>query len=169
MNFVQSKIPEQVTQAYWDQVTRLLKNRHRLNTALARECVRIYRETLLVIGVYDAIYHAPVDETADGIVTGGYVVKARKELKQLKRTAKLSPNPGEYSSARAIHGLRTKFSRRTSTSPGSDVINIQLSPQENRVGLPKNVSRRRKLAARILRTRTDRAAKQQIPQVGNTT
>ena len=70
-----SELPKRVTQQYWAKVRQLLCSRHRLTLAAARRGIQAYRDVLARSGVRDEIYHAPVDDTARGIVQGGYTTK----------------------------------------------------------------------------------------------
>ena len=67
-----SKLPRKVVQGYWAEVRRQLQSKHGLSLAVARHGILAYREALAKLGVGDELYHAPIEETASGIVTGEY-------------------------------------------------------------------------------------------------
>ncbi|MFO0802774.1 MAG: hypothetical protein U0791_06575 [Gemmataceae bacterium] len=67
-----SKLPRKVVQGYWAEVRRQLQSKHGMSLAVARHAIQAYRDALSKLGVGDEIYHAPIEETACGIVTGEY-------------------------------------------------------------------------------------------------
>lgn len=58
---------------YWEEIQRLLIVDYKLDKDAALAAIKTYLTVLINAGVGDMIYHAPVDETAKGIVEGGYV------------------------------------------------------------------------------------------------
>jgi len=74
-----SNLPKRVTQGYWKQVRQLLQTRHRLSMAAAVRATRAYRAILARDGVRDEIYHALVEDTARGIVQGGYATNGQPQ------------------------------------------------------------------------------------------
>ena len=72
MSTTSSKLPRKVVQGYWAEVRRRLQSKHGLSLAAARHGILAYREALAKLGVGDELFHAPIKETADGIVTGEY-------------------------------------------------------------------------------------------------
>ena len=71
-NPIPSTLPRKVTQGYWVEVRSYLQAHHNLSLAVARRGIKAYRAELEKANVGDVIYHAPIEETACGIVTGGY-------------------------------------------------------------------------------------------------
>lgn len=72
MTTSRSNLPKRVTQGYWIRARQLLHARHGLSMAAALRAIRAYRAILVRDGVGDEIYHASVEDTARGIVQGGY-------------------------------------------------------------------------------------------------
>jgi hypothetical protein len=68
-----SSLSTLVTHGFWQAVRQLLEERHRLPSAASRRAISTYKAVLAKTGVGDEIYHAPIAETATGIVNGGYV------------------------------------------------------------------------------------------------
>lgn len=68
-----TNVPKPLADAYWEQVRRVLQSRHHLTEESAERAVQAYQRALIKAGVRDAVYHTPIEETADGIVTGSYV------------------------------------------------------------------------------------------------
>ena len=67
-----SDLPESVTKSYWTEIRRLLQVDHKLKAVASARAVRAYVSAIARAGVGDIIYHAPVEDTARGIVAGGY-------------------------------------------------------------------------------------------------
>jgi hypothetical protein len=70
-------------------VRQLLQKQYGLKpVAVAQRAVLTYRAELAKTGVGDEIYHAPIEETAEGIVKGGYVTSGRsaRSGKRAKRS-----------------------------------------------------------------------------------
>jgi hypothetical protein len=118
MSLPRSSLPKYVTQGYWQAVRDQLQRRHQFTATKARRAVADYRRTLANAGVRDMIYHSPIDETADGIVTGEYgTVNASNPGKKLaniankntltntKRARKQTSKPG------IAKGVQTKVKR----------------------------------------------------------
>ena len=84
-----SDLPESVTKAYWGEVRRLLQVDHKIKATASARAVRAYVAAITLAGVGDMIYHAPVEDTARGIVAGGYVTEGEApKARQPPTTAK---------------------------------------------------------------------------------
>ena len=59
-------------QGYWRAVRQLLQSEYGLNRIASQQAVLTYQAGLAKLGVLDAVYHASIVETAEGIVRGGY-------------------------------------------------------------------------------------------------
>ncbi len=79
-----SSLSKRVTQGYWVAVRQLLQKQYQLPSATAKRAVATYQAALEKISVGDEIYHAPIEETAEGIVTGGYVTSAGSSSSEKK-------------------------------------------------------------------------------------
>ena len=83
-------LPKRVTQGYWKKVGQLLRSRYRLSV----ECDPCLSGGTGAGRGGDEIYHAPVEETAKGIVRGGYasdgLVQSPKPTSSVKGTAGLT-------------------------------------------------------------------------------
>ena len=69
---IPSTLPRKVTQGYWAAVRDSLQAHHKISLSAARRGIKAYRAELEKAHVGDVIYHAPIEETACGIATGGY-------------------------------------------------------------------------------------------------
>lgn len=67
-----SQFPRHLTAGYWAEVRRILVAKHKLTKTRAKFAVTAYRKCLRQDGVGDIVYHSPVEQTADGIITGEY-------------------------------------------------------------------------------------------------
>ena len=70
-------LSKRVTQGYWEKVREILHSHYRLSLAVALRGIQTYQAVLAQAKIGDEIYHAPVDETAKGIVEGGYATEGR--------------------------------------------------------------------------------------------
>ena len=73
MSVPRSNLPKSVTEGYWVAVGKSLRNRRQLSREESLQAISKYRAVLAEDQIGDIIYHDPIEETADGIVTGGYV------------------------------------------------------------------------------------------------
>lgn len=91
MSSISSNLPIRVIRSYWAEVRRLLQIRFALSKTAASRAVESYQKAIADVGVRDEIYHASVDETAKGIVEGGYAaaIEVRKATKVEGSTKKL--------------------------------------------------------------------------------
>jgi hypothetical protein len=71
-----SRLPKYVIEGYWMAVRKCLRSRHDLSLPIVSRTVRIYRTALEKSGIGEEIYHEPVEETAQGIIDGGYIKDA---------------------------------------------------------------------------------------------
>ena len=62
-----TRLPKRVTEGYWKAVLELLDKKHNLSPSATKTAVLGYREKLNKNGVGEVIYHAPAEETAQGI------------------------------------------------------------------------------------------------------
>lgn len=72
-----TNVPKPLADAYWEEVRRVLQSRHHLPEESAERAVLAYQRALVKVGVRDAVYHAPIEETAEGIMTGGYAANTK--------------------------------------------------------------------------------------------
>ena len=82
MNSTNSNLPKHVTQGYWVEVRRLLHTQHLLSVAAAARGVNSYRAVLAHNDVGDLIYHSSVEDTAAGIISGGYSATTKSQNPQ---------------------------------------------------------------------------------------
>jgi len=68
-----SLLPTKITRGYWIEVCNRLQAEHMLKPNVACRAIRNYRGVLAADGVGDIMYHAPIEETVEGIFYGGYV------------------------------------------------------------------------------------------------
>lgn len=70
-----SMLPPEVKLKYWDAVARCLTDEHGLSGPDVVRAVTAYQKGLLQHKVGDMVYHAPIAETAAGIMNGGYATE----------------------------------------------------------------------------------------------
>lgn len=68
-----TNLPDRVILGYWAAVRKFLQKNHNLEERRASKAIARYRAVLAKSRVGDIMYHAPISDTAEGIVTGGYV------------------------------------------------------------------------------------------------
>lgn len=86
-----SNLPAGVTNDYWAKVLEILQGRHRLSLEAGKLAIRAYQEALDRGGAGDEIYHAPVGETAQEIVVGGYAIVGTQESDSTLKPQKEKP------------------------------------------------------------------------------
>ncbi len=67
-----SELPLYVVKGYWIAVRKLLRFEHGYKLHEAVKSVKAYQAALKRLKVGDMIYHANIEETAQGIVNGEY-------------------------------------------------------------------------------------------------
>jgi hypothetical protein len=62
----------------------MLQTRYRLSLAKAQHAIATHKNALAKYRVGDKIYHAPIEETVEGIIKGGYAVLERHTSSEKK-------------------------------------------------------------------------------------
>ena len=128
MPIPRSSLSKDVTQGYWVAVSKLLQKRFQLSLTKTQRAISSYKKELARTGVGDVIYHAPIQETVEGIINGGYVPLQRnpipdKKSKSLKRTF-TTPD------SQSVHRRRSqKVSATHGESPNAPVNSHQDQPK----------------------------------------
>ena len=94
-----SNLPDRVILGYWAAVRKFLQKNHNLEEKEASKAIARYRAVLSKSRVGDIMYHAPIADTANGIVIGGHLsvvesIDIGKAVKKPKRSSPSQPTIG---------------------------------------------------------------------------
>jgi hypothetical protein len=129
-----SKLSKEVTQGYWAAVSRHIQERFQLSLTKAQQAISNYKKELAQAGVGDVIYHAPIQETVEGIINGGYVSLVSKptpdsKSKSLKQT--LAP--------RKSQSTRRRSNQKVTAPQGRSLIVPQILHQDQPSRVPQRI------------------------------
>ena len=103
-----SGMSRQSTQGYWAAVRRLLQTSHQFSLAKSQRAIAAYKKELARYDIGDEIYHAPIEETANGVVNGEYglVSTPRPRKSEKTTTATLTNASREQKKKRKPNGAK---------------------------------------------------------------